>query len=85
VIPHYSLARRDLIRELHDAKKKVLVWTVNQSRAIRQFAAWDADGIISDQTKLLCQTVDIIPTRERSHIERGNKGKVKAEVDVDLK
>lgn len=57
VIPHYSIARRDLIRGLHDAKKKVLVWTVNQSRKMEQFAACGADGIISDQTKLLSQTL----------------------------
>jgi glycerophosphoryl diester phosphodiesterase len=57
VIPHYSIARRNLIRELHKANKRVFVWTVNQSRKMEQFAAWEAHGIISDDTKLLRQTL----------------------------
>jgi glycerophosphoryl diester phosphodiesterase len=64
VIPHYRIARRNLIRELHKANKRVLVWTVNQSRQMKQFAAWEADGIISDDTKLLRQTLaPEIPTQ----------------------
>jgi glycerophosphoryl diester phosphodiesterase len=64
VIPHYRLASRSLIQDLHQGNKKVLVWTVNQARAMRRFAAWEADGIISDQTKLLRQTVDTTLTME---------------------
>lgn len=57
VIPHYTIARAGLIRELRKANKKVLVWTVNQPRAMRQFAAWKVDGIISDETKLVTETL----------------------------
>lgn len=57
VIPHYKLARQNLIHELHEAGKKVLVWTVNQPRDMEQFAEWEADGIISDDTKLLSRTL----------------------------
>jgi glycerophosphoryl diester phosphodiesterase len=57
VIPHYKLARRDLIQELHEAGKKVLIWTVNLPGDMKQFAAWGVDGIISDDTRLLSQTL----------------------------
>ena len=57
VIPHYKLVRRSLIRELHRANKKVLVWTVNRSRAMQQFSDWEVDGIISDDTELLSKTL----------------------------
>lgn len=53
VIPHYKLARQSLIQELHEADKRVLVWTVNRPKDMERFAGWGADGIISDDTKLL--------------------------------
>lgn len=57
LITHYKLARRNLIQELHEAEKKVLVWTVNRPRDMEQFAGWGVDGIISDNTKLLSATL----------------------------
>ena len=46
-----------IVDTLHAANKKVLVWTVNRERAMRQFAQLAVDGIISDDTKLLAQTL----------------------------
>lgn len=57
VIPQYGLASRNLIRGLHEAEKKVLVWTVNRAREMQKLAAWEVDGIISDDTKLLNRTL----------------------------
>jgi glycerophosphoryl diester phosphodiesterase len=57
VIPSYRIARGNLIQELKKADKKVLVWTVNQARDMEQFAEWEVDGIISDDTKLLSETL----------------------------
>jgi glycerophosphoryl diester phosphodiesterase len=61
VIPSFNLtrklARRNLIQELKDANKKVLVWTVNRPRDMERFAAYGVDGIISDDTKLLRETL----------------------------
>ncbi len=37
--------------------RKVFVWTVNSAREMRQFAEMGVDGIISDDTKLLVETV----------------------------
>jgi glycerophosphoryl diester phosphodiesterase len=57
VIPHHKITGRTLIRELHAAKKKVLVWTVNQTREMQKLAGWEVDGVISDDTKLLSKTL----------------------------
>jgi glycerophosphoryl diester phosphodiesterase len=53
VITHYKLARRNLIQEVHEAEKKVMVWTVNRPHDMEQFAGWGVDGIISDDTRTL--------------------------------
>lgn len=53
VIPHHELASNDLVRELHEAGKKIIVWTVNDRARMRRFKKEGVDGIISDDTKLL--------------------------------
>jgi glycerophosphoryl diester phosphodiesterase len=58
VIPHYKLVEEALIRQVQDADKKILVWTVNSSALMRRFAKYGVDGIISDNTSLLCRTVN---------------------------
>ena len=57
VIPHYKIANAALIRGLRDAGKKILVWTVNVPADMKRFAEAGVDGIISDDTSLLCRTV----------------------------
>jgi glycerophosphoryl diester phosphodiesterase len=57
VIPHYDLAEPDLIRKIKGAGKKVFVWTVNDSANMQRFAEYGVDGIISDDTELLCRTL----------------------------
>jgi glycerophosphoryl diester phosphodiesterase len=57
VIPHQALLRKKLIDEIRDAGKKIFVWTVNHPQKMKRFAEWEVDGIISDDTKLLCQTL----------------------------
>ena len=51
------LVTAGIVEALHAANKKVFVWTVNHERAMRRFAQLAADGIISDDTKLLIQTL----------------------------
>src|SRR5579864_1881390 len=58
VIPHYKLVDEALIRRVQDGGKKILVWTVNSSALIGRFAKYGVDGIISDNTSLLCRTVN---------------------------
>ena len=58
VIPHFSLLRRELLNNLHDCGKKVMVWTVNNVDDMVRSAAWGVDGIISDHPSLLVRTVE---------------------------
>jgi glycerophosphoryl diester phosphodiesterase len=51
------LATPVIVETLHAASKKVFVWTVNRERDMRRFAQLAVDGIISDDTKLLHQTL----------------------------
>ncbi len=57
VIPQQELADPDLIRQIRGAGKKVLVWTVNDPAQMQRFAEYGVDGIISDETALLCRTL----------------------------
>ena len=59
VITHHKLATPDLFGELKCAGIKVLVWTVNMAADMRRFAKAGVDGIISDDTRLLAQTLGI--------------------------
>lgn len=56
VVAHQSLISRQLAKEIHDAGKKLIVWTVNRQVAMRRFADWGADGLITDRTDLLAKT-----------------------------
>ena len=56
VIPNHKLARASLLRELKDAGKKVLVWTINEPAAMVRFYELGVDGIISDNPSLLRRT-----------------------------
>lgn len=56
VVAHQSLASRRLTGEIHEAGKKLFVWTVNRPAAMLRFAAWGADGLITDRTDLLAKT-----------------------------
>lgn len=57
VIAEQSLVSQALIREAHGQGRKVLCWTVNRADDMLRLQDWEVDGIISDDTKLLCATV----------------------------
>jgi len=57
VIVHHLLADAELVRKVKGAGKKIMVWTVNDAADMRRFAEYGVDGIISDDTSLLCQTL----------------------------
>ena len=57
VIPHNKLASREVVSMIRDAGKKILVWTVNDAKAMLGFAQAGVDGIISDDTNLLARTL----------------------------
>ena len=57
VMLHRGLASRRVVAEIQGAGKRVFVWTVNSAREMAKFAEMGVDGIISDDTKLLVETV----------------------------
>lgn len=57
VMPQHELVSRELVEDVHAAGRKIFVWTVNQGREMLQLADWGVDGIISDDTRLLCSTL----------------------------
>jgi len=57
VAPHYRLLSRRLVRKLHSAGKTVVTWTVNDRKQMVRIAGMGVDGIISDDTRLLIETL----------------------------
>jgi glycerophosphoryl diester phosphodiesterase len=45
-----------LVREVHEAGKKLFAWTVNGPATMLQLAEWGVDAIVSDKTELLAKT-----------------------------
>jgi glycerophosphoryl diester phosphodiesterase len=65
VVPHYGLLTPKLVAELHAAGKTVITWTVNDPRKMLSAARMGVDGIISDDTKLLVETLG---TKSRGNV-----------------
>jgi glycerophosphoryl diester phosphodiesterase len=57
VIPNRKLLKPDLMHQFRAAGKKILVWTVNDAKGMQHFADFGVDGVISDDTQLLCRTL----------------------------
>jgi glycerophosphoryl diester phosphodiesterase len=57
VVPQYHLLSRALIEEIHAAGKLVVTWTLNRPKQMLRAADLGVDGIISDDTRLLVQTL----------------------------
>ena len=57
VIPRCDLASQELIQQIHEAGRKAMVWTVNRAANMIEFANWNVDAIISDQTELLVRSL----------------------------
>jgi glycerophosphoryl diester phosphodiesterase len=57
VVPHYRLLTPRLVEKIHASNKKVVTWTVNDPRQMRRAAELGVDAIISDDTKLLVETL----------------------------
>lgn len=57
VMPRWDLLDSGLIADFKAAGKKTLVWTVNDSKKMRTLARLGVEGIISDDTALLCSVL----------------------------
>jgi glycerophosphoryl diester phosphodiesterase len=54
---HHRLVRKDLIERMKASAKKTFVWTVNSAADMKRFSRWGAEGIISDDPRLLALTL----------------------------
>jgi glycerophosphoryl diester phosphodiesterase len=63
VIANHWLLTPELLSEVHQAGKKLFVWTVNRRRSMLRLAALGVDGIISDETELLAHTLKAAPNQ----------------------
>ena len=57
VIPQFALVDRELVKLVHAAGKKIMVWTVNRAEGMREFAGWGVDAIITDETEPIAEIV----------------------------
>lgn len=57
VIPQFELADKELVGQVHEAGKRIMVWTVNRAGRMRELAEWGVDAIISDETELLIRSL----------------------------
>jgi glycerophosphoryl diester phosphodiesterase len=57
VVPQFKLVDEELVRLVHAAGKKIMVWTVNRADRMSELSQWGADGIISDETELLVRSL----------------------------
>jgi glycerophosphoryl diester phosphodiesterase len=57
VVPHYRLLSRRLVEKVHAADRAVITWTVNERKQMLRAAELGVDGIISDDARLLNQTL----------------------------
>ena len=52
IIMEEEMTTNERVDRIHQAGKKALVWTVNDSMGMRQFLCMDLDGIITDEIQL---------------------------------
>ncbi len=46
--PHYKLINEKTVKELHEKGIKVIPWTVNDEKEMKQLVDWGVDGLITD-------------------------------------
>ena len=57
MLPHSTQIDADLCRAVHVAGKKIIGWTINEKEEMLRLASWGIDGIISDETETLVDTL----------------------------
>ncbi|UII33558.1 glycerophosphodiester phosphodiesterase [Fulvivirga ulvae] len=53
--PYYKLLTKNKVKELHDMGIKVIPWTVNEAKEMKQLIEWGVDGIITDYPNIANQ------------------------------
>ncbi|CAO3664602.1 unnamed protein product [Umbelopsis ramanniana] len=55
-----------LIRDAHEANKKVYVWTVNTPAMIEECVRWKVDGVLGDDVNVLLHNVHAVASDEKA-------------------
>jgi len=56
VMPNFRLVTREFVNDSHREGKRVIAWTVNDEHSMTDMDSLGVDGILSDDTHLLCRT-----------------------------
>jgi len=56
-IPHHTLVSPTLVNAVHERGMQLITWTVNKPADMLRLAEWGVDGIISDDPRLLSETL----------------------------
>jgi glycerophosphoryl diester phosphodiesterase len=56
VLPRYNLVQLQIVDEVHQSGRQIMIWTVNTEEQLRSASEWGVDGLISDSPELLYQT-----------------------------
>jgi len=73
-----ELVSESLVQKIHDAGRKLLVWTVNKPSAMLRLAKWGVDGIISDNPALLVSTLTTtgsVTSNKNKHVPSAEREK----------
>jgi glycerophosphoryl diester phosphodiesterase len=64
-----KIVTQQLVRRVHDAGRTIQVWTINESSEASRLAAWNVDGIITDDVRGMSATFRINPSSIESEAE----------------
>ncbi len=64
-----KIVTQQLVRRVHDAGRTIQVWTINESSEASRLAAWNVDGIITDDVRGMRATFQINPPAIESEAE----------------
>lgn len=63
------IVTQQLVRRVHDAGRTIQVWTINEPPEASRLAAWQVDGIITDDVRGLRATLRKNPPIIESEVE----------------
>ncbi len=63
------IVTQQLVRRVHDAGRTIQVWTINEPLVASRLAAWQVDGIITDDVRAMRTTLRQRPAEMESEVE----------------
>ena len=53
----FPIVTQELVRRVHEAGRTIQVWTINEPSVATRLAAWEVDGIITDEVRAMRATL----------------------------